>query len=69
MTEYEDSSVMTSDTKEYVLRVARAWAFKCGEDHDYLPKTLAEMNEFQPHAWVLRALEEVADVFEDDSDD
>ncbi len=51
---------MTDSERDYALRVARAWAFKCGKDHDYLPKTSAEMSSFEPHEWVLEAIAEAA---------
>lgn len=43
--------------KEVLLSIAQTTAFNHKEEHGYLPQTADESDVWQPHAWVLDALE------------
>lgn len=39
-----------------LVSVARATAYSCRNDHEYLPQTPEDAKTFEPHDWVIEAM-------------
>lgn len=51
-------SSLSKTEQKSLYSIAQSCAFVHGEDYNYCPKTHNESLSFEPHDWVLKALEQ-----------
>lgn len=49
-------------TKEKMREIAQRAALAHGAAHSYTPKSVVESLQFEPHEWVLEAMQAVRDI-------